>query len=277
MNQKKMYILVLGGLLINSSLSAMDMERVNALAAQFSGKSVATPKVETVAPPVVETVAPVAKVKEPKVVKEVPVIEKPKAEVTDAVTLDAVAESPPKSDVVAGTVTEESLGLRKTNLYTEESETAGEATSYGKEAAGSSTRFDRAFENAPPMIPHDVEGMLPIKVGNNACTGCHLPEVAEGMKATPIPASHFASFRPETGMAADGKITKEGKEVDNTSDFKTVAHKLDKLSNARFNCSQCHAPQSTQAPLVGNTFTPDFSANGAKSSNLIDTINEGVQ
>ncbi len=177
----------------------------------------------------------------------------------------------------ASTVSEESLGLRKTNLYTEKAETAGEATTYSKAAAGSSKTFARAFENAPPMIPHDIEGMLPIKIGNNACTGCHMPEVAPSMKATPIPASHFASFRPTTAMGKDGRITKEGKGVDNTSDFKTVAHKLDKLSGARFNCSQCHAPQSTQAPLVGNTFTPDFSANGAKSSNLIDTINEGVQ
>jgi cytochrome c-type protein NapB len=175
-----------------------------------------------------------------------------------------------------GTISEESLGLRKTNLYTE-SDTTGESTTYGKQAAGSSKKFERAFENAPPMIPHDVEGMLPIKIGNNACTGCHLPEVAKSMNATPIPASHFASFRPITAMGADGRITKEGGGVDNTSDFKTVVHALDKLSSARFNCSQCHAPQSTQEPLVGNTFTPDFSAKGKTSSNLIDTINEGVQ
>jgi cytochrome c-type protein NapB len=177
----------------------------------------------------------------------------------------------------AGTVSEESLGLRKTNLYTEASETAGEATKYGSAAAGTSKKFDRAFENAPPMIPHDVEGMLPIKVGNNACLGCHMPEIAPSVKATAIPKSHFASFRPITAMGADGRITKEGKGVDNTSDFKTVAHNLGKLSNARFNCSQCHAPQSTQAPLVKNTFTPDFSADGSKKSNLIDTINIGVQ
>ncbi len=177
-----------------------------------------------------------------------------------------------------GTISEESLGLRKTNLYTEKSETVGEVATYGKAAAGTSKRFDRAFENAPPMIPHDVEGMLPIKIGNNACTGCHMPEVASSMGATPIPKSHFASFRPITTIAKNGAVVKEGKAVKNTSDFKTVVHKLDKLSNARFNCSQCHAPQSTGAPLVGNTFTPDFQSKDAKHrSNLIDTINEGVK
>ncbi len=176
-----------------------------------------------------------------------------------------------------GTISEESLGLRKVDLYSEDS-AKPEATTYTKDAAGSSKRFERAYENAPPMIPHDVEGMLPIKMGNNACTGCHMPDVAKSVGATPVPPSHFASFRPITGMAKDGKITKEGKGVDNTSDFKTVVHKLKKLSSARFNCSQCHAPQSTQEPLVGNTFTPDYSSKDSnKKSNLIDVINEGVE
>jgi cytochrome c-type protein NapB len=175
----------------------------------------------------------------------------------------------------AGTVTEESLGLRKTNLYTEAS-TTGDETKYGKLEAGKSQKIERAFENAPPMIPHDTEGMLPITIANNSCTGCHSPEVAADMKATPIPASHFASFRPKTGIGADGRITKEGKGVDNTSDFLTIAHKLDKLSASRFNCTQCHAPQSTGDLVVGNTFKPDFSKDGAKKSNLIDTINEGI-
>jgi len=129
----------------------------------------------------------------------------------------------------AGTISEESLGLRKTNLYVEKAETAGVATKYGKDAAGTSKKIERAFENAPPMIPHDVEGMLPIKVGNNMCVSCHLPDVAAAAKATPVPASHFASFRPTTAIAKDGKITKEGKGVSNTSDFKTVGHKSKSL------------------------------------------------
>ncbi len=181
----------------------------------------------------------------------------------------------------AGTVSEESLGLRKTNLYTEAAGTVGEATKYGKAAPGTSKRFDRAYENAPPMIPHDVEGMLPIKIGNNACTGCHMPEVAKSMGATPIPPSHFTNYRPDTAMKGndvvkEGKVV--GKDLINTGDIKLAkVKKLNHLYNGRFNCSQCHAPQSTQKPLVKNTFTPDFSANGSKRSNLVDTINEGVQ
>jgi cytochrome c-type protein NapB len=171
---------------------------------------------------------------------------------------------------------EEMLGLRKATLYNENVKPA--EGNFKRATAGSSDRFKRAFVNAPPMIPHDVEGMLPIVTANNACLGCHMPEVAPSVKATAIPASHFANFRPATGMAADGKITKEGKSVDNTSDFITVTKKMDKLNHARFNCSQCHAPQANIDALVGNTFTPDFGNDEQKSkSNLLDVINAGVK
>ena len=48
-------------------------------------------------------------------------------------------------------------------------------------------KIDRAYQNAPPMIPHDVEGMLNITRDNNACIGCHDAAVAESMGTTPIP------------------------------------------------------------------------------------------
>ena len=183
----------------------------------------------------------------------------------------------------AGTVSEESLGLRKTNLYTE-SNTKPEETKYTTAAPGTSKRFDRAFENAPPMIPHSVDGLLPITKGNNSCLGCHLPDVAKSMGATPIPASHFTNFRPTTVMK-NGHEVKGGKVVGlkagnlgNTSDIKIAkAKKLNHLYQGRFNCSQCHAPQAQIDPLVKNNFTPEFSKNGAKKSNLIDVMNEGVQ
>lgn len=173
-------------------------------------------------------------------------------------------------------VTEEMLGLRKTTLFDENVKPA--EGDFKRASAGTADRFERAYTNAPPMIPHDVEGMLPIVKGNNACLGCHMPDVAPSVKATAIPASHFASFRPATGMAADGKITKEGKSVDNTSDFMTVTKKMDTLNHARFNCSQCHAPQANIDTLVANTFTPDFGSDEQKSkSNLLDVINAGVK
>jgi len=94
--------------------------------------------------------------------------------------------------------------------------------------------------------------MLPITTNNNSCLGCHDPAVAPSVGATSVPKSHTFDMRNETALAT--------------------------VSNARFNCSQCHAPQSDNAPLVENTFKPEFrSANGMKRSNLLDNLNEGVQ
>ncbi len=180
--------------------------------------------------------------------------------------------------VAQKTYSEESLGLRKVDLYAENTVTP-DKTSYKEAAAGTSTKIERAFENAPPMVPHSVEGMLPITINNNQCTACHDPAIAESMGATPIPKSHFTDLRPQTSLAENGKILKEGMEIDNTSDVKVPEQKkLAHLAGARFNCSQCHAPQSETKPLVENEFQADFRKDGANnSSNLIDNINEGVK
>ncbi len=188
----------------------------------------------------------------------------------------AIASSIFFAGCTAGTVSEESLGLRNTNLYTEGAETTGDETKYSTAAAGSGTFIKRAFENAPPMVPHTVEGMLPITIKNNSCIGCHAPDVASAVKATAYPASHMTNYRPNTGIASDGRITKEGKGVDNTSELKSVGHKLNRLAGARYNCSQCHAPQST-GQLVENNFEADFrSKDGASRSNQVSNLMEGL-
>ncbi|HIE35399.1 MAG TPA: hypothetical protein EYP79_04305, partial [Campylobacterales bacterium] len=61
-----------------------------------------------------------------------------------------------KPQVAKASISEESLGLRKTDLYSEGAETTGDETVYGKKTAGTSATFTRAFQDAPPMIPHDV-------------------------------------------------------------------------------------------------------------------------
>ncbi len=174
------------------------------------------------------------------------------------------------------TMSEESIGLRKTDLYSENT-TVGDKTVYINKAAGESQVIERAFENAPPMIPHSVDGMIPITINNNSCTGCHTPGVAESLNATPIPKSHFTDFRPETSIAKNGKIAKNGMEVDNTSDLKTSGKALNTLSGTRFNCTLCHAPQSMETAAPANEFQADFRVEGHnKKSNLADNINEGV-
>lgn len=176
----------------------------------------------------------------------------------------------------ATSYSEEEIGFRKSNLYSEDT-TMGDATNYSKVAPGESKVIPRAFENAPPMISHDVEGMLPITRDNNSCLGCHAPEVAPSVNATPIPKSHLATFRPMTEYV-NGTFKKEGTAVNNTADIKTVVKQKESLSLERYNCSQCHAPQSDNKIWVQNNFEPDFrQANGMKRSNLLDNLNEGVK
>jgi cytochrome c-type protein NapB len=175
-------------------------------------------------------------------------------------------------------VSEKSLGLRKTNLYSENRRTQGVQADYNRPSPGSSTRFQRAFRDAPPMIPHSVEGLLPITKPNNQCLGCHLPEVAPSVGSTPIPITHFTNYRPTT-VLKNGKVLKDGKVFKNTSDIKIAkAKKSGDLYKGRFNCTQCHAPQAKVKTDVANTFRPDFGNNKQKShSSLLDTMNEGVK
>lgn len=179
------------------------------------------------------------------------------------------------------TVSEAALGLRKTDIYSEE-KTSGIKADYDRPSPGASTRFERAYRDAPPMIPHSVEGLLPITKMNNQCLGCHLPEVAPSVGSTPIPETHFTNYRPVTAMN-DGYVVKEGKivgyDIQNTSDIKLAkAKKSDTLYQGRFNCTQCHAPQSKTKTAVANTFRPDFGNDNMKAhSSLLDTMNEGVE
>ncbi len=180
------------------------------------------------------------------------------------------------------TVSETALGLRKTNIYNEDT-TSGTKTDYDRPSPGESTKFERAFKDAPPMIPHSVEGLLPITKMNNQCLGCHLPEVAPSVGSTPIPASHFTNYRPITAMN-DGYVVQDGEvlgyDINNTSDIKLAkARKSDTIYQGRFNCTQCHAPQSKTETDVANTFRPDFKGNAAykEHSSLADVMNEGVE
>jgi cytochrome c-type protein NapB len=90
--------------------------------------------------------------------------------------------------------------------------------------------YKKSFVTAPPMIPHSIKGMTPIRIGKNQCIGCHMPQVAKAMHIISIPESHF---------------------VDNFKNGKKVGVKL---AGARYNCTQCHAPQAKLDPVVQNKF-----------------------
>jgi cytochrome c-type protein NapB len=150
--------------------------------------------------------------------------------------------------------TSEEIGLRKTNLLSDAGDTL-KGVNYVATPAGESKNIERSFENAPPLIPHDVEGQMEITKDFNMCLSCHLPEVAKEANATAIPQTHFLTIFKKNHNAM-------GKQ----------------MSDARYNCVQCHVPQAAGVTqLVKNTFTPDYRApSEMTSSNLIDRLNEGL-
>jgi len=180
-------------------------------------------------------------------------------------------EAKAQNSVAKPTITEANLGYRGTDDLLKE-DVVPPKVEYHKAAPGTSKKIARAFQDAPPMIPHDTEGMLPITKDNNQCIQCHMPDVASSMGATPIPISHFTNFRPKTAVKGD-KILKNGKAVKNTSSEKlaNVSIEVDKshqkLYAGRFNCSQCHAPQATNSLVDESRFTPVYtSPDGATKS-----------
>lgn len=147
---------------------------------------------------------------------------------------------------------EEELGLRHETLY-DETRAMPAHGEYAKAEPGKSKTLGRAFENSPPLIPHDLTGMLPIAETNNACLNCHMPEHATALGATPMPRSHF--FDLDTGKDLQGVLDGE-----------------------RYPCMQCHVPQVDIPEPIKNTFRADFRSKKSRtSSNLLDTLNEGVR
>ena len=163
-------------------------------------------------------------------------------------------------------VDENSIGLRKVELLSEDKAAPSE-TKYGTSAPMSGYKIDRAYQNAPPMIPHDVEGLMEITPDNNACIGCHEAAVAPSMNATPIPKSHYINFRPKDKLEGDNFV----KGVDNMKNEVSIKP-IDTISSARFNCTACHAPQSTGELAVENTFKPTYTRKDGKEKSTWDQV-----
>ena len=156
-------------------------------------------------------------------------------------------------------IDEDSIGLRKVDLLSEEKAAPSE-TKYGTSQPMSGYKIERAYQNAPPMIPHDVEGMLEITPDNNMCIGCHDVAVAESMTATPIPKSHYIDFRPKHTLDGDNFV-KSTDDMKNEVSIKPI----ETISHARFNCTACHAPQSTGGLAVENTFKANYTRKDGSS------------
>ena len=117
---------------------------------------------------------------------------------------------------------------------------------------GDSEPAERSFENAPPVIPHNVDGLFPITLDENACIDCHGPENAADAEAPAVPASHTYDIRRDRQLAD--------------------------VNPANYACNLCHAPQAEVAELVGNAFAPFFRSDEARrNSNLLKILDEGVE
>ncbi|WP_163564080.1 nitrate reductase cytochrome c-type subunit [Helicobacter suis] len=170
-----------------------------------------------------------------------------------AVVLTGGLYASPSHEKDISLLSDTQIGLRKAPLE-DEKDLHLHDYNFHKNPPGESQRFERAYENAPPMIPHDTTGLLPITKDNNQCLGCHMPAVAKTVGATPVPQSHFFDFR-------HNRPTRKGN-----------------VSDARFNCTLCHAPQANAQPLVKNNFKPVFTNKSLEyRSDFMNVVNVGVK
>lgn len=137
------------------------------------------------------------------------------------------------SSLAAQTMTTNSMGLSKSSVF---DIPTPQVFRYGETPPGKSKVLPRAYLNAPPQIPHDINYFLPITAQKNMCISCHAKPDQWGKKReqgtpTPIPPSHYTDLRN-----APGKVT-------------------DHLIGARYNCNLCHVRQADAPPLVENTFS----------------------
>lgn len=175
-----------------------------------------------------------------------------------------------KNDKETNWIEDENIDMSYDLLLSDESALT-EMPEYSKIRGGESEVIKRSFENAPPLIPHRVGGFLPIKVDDNKCLRCHMPNKAPEFEAIPLPKTHFTSYRPAVV------------EIDGVYQFKEPVGEvfemdLGHFNNALFNCSQCHVPQAEVTVEIPNVFDPEYrNSDDRTRSNLKDNIDEGVR
>ncbi len=176
-----------------------------------------------------------------------------------------------KNEVDDDSVSDLTLGIIKSDVMNDNENLLGEMPQYSMTPPGTSEKIERAFENAPPLIPHMTTGFFPITTNNNICLSCHMPDKVAKSGAVSIPESHFTDYRPKL-KKVNGKY-----EVD-AEEGKVVSEKLKKLSPARYVCSQCHVPQANITVDIKNNFEKVFRDEALKTgSNLDKVMDEGVK
>ena len=127
-------------------------------------------------------------------------------------------------------IDDQNMSLSKTSVF---DTPTPEPYAYSDTKPGRNEWLPRAWEGAPPQIPHRVEMYLPIVAADNQCLDCH-----DTPKYIDQPKNMDRSKKNKSPMSRDHYAS---------NDLETVA-------GARFTCTQCHVPQSNAAPLVDSTF-----------------------
>ncbi|ADR33354.1 periplasmic nitrate reductase small subunit (cytochrome c-type protein) [Sulfuricurvum kujiense DSM 16994] len=150
-------------------------------------------------------------------------------------------------------ISDESLGLCKVSVEADSGLKEKPYVYKGTAPGAGNKRIPRAYDNCPPMIPHDINELPIITQEENSCISCHMPDVASSVGAIAIPKTHMTNLR-------------------NMKDLKG------ELYQGRWNCTQCHAPQAELDPAVMNRFKGAYrkKIGGEYKTNLIQTLREGV-
>lgn len=123
-------------------------------------------------------------------------------------------------------LSDDAIGLSKTSVFDDPAPPEFVYPSVDPKQSGV---LPRAYEDAPPQVPHRLDKFLPVTRKLNKCLECHDDPEKIGKKVkgkpTAMPESHYV---------------KNGDEL--------------VLSNRRYVCTLCHAPQAEVGTLVGNTF-----------------------
>ena len=129
--------------------------------------------------------------------------------------------------VFAGTV--EVNGIRKSNLNAGSENLPNLQYNNTLPIPGQVKLYKKSYNTAPPMIPHRVDHMVPIKVGKNECLMCHMPLHAKKLGIPHMPKDHFAD-----------NFDKNVQEP--------------RVAGSRYFCTTCHAPQANVKLAVQNHF-----------------------
>jgi len=127
----------------------------------------------------------------------------------------------------AAPVSDRDIGLRRTPLA---DDLAPPVYRYPEAAPGESTRLPRAWDGAPPLVPHSLDGLIPITRDDNLCVSCHATGSTDPKDPPQVPKSHLTDYRRAPDVVRES------------------------VAGARWNCTACHVMQTNAPALVGNTY-----------------------